>query len=108
MNNAGKFSGVLMTCVVCGATLRSHPEAESNWRCLEIDASDFWACPAEFPSDGATKEKFEAAYSSVIACCLSEILIRKGLAGEPKTEVYRAYRRNRMSHKKKSQGFSGL
>lgn len=99
-----RFSGELMKCVVCGAELRSQPGHETNWRCLEIDAIDYYACPAEFPPDGATKEQFKTAYELVFACCLSENLVKEGFAGCSEVEEYRASRR-KDNHPRKSQGF---
>lgn len=78
-----------MTCVVCGATKRSHPQVESNWRAIELDENRFYACPDEFPTNGSGKNAFKAAYETVLACCFSEILKQSGRNPVSEVEDYR-------------------
>jgi hypothetical protein len=63
----GIFTGELMTCVMCGAEQQSDPDVESDWRCIEVCGVRGYACPDEFPPDGAGKEEFEEAYLKVLA-----------------------------------------
>lgn len=98
------FTGQLMTCVVCGGQLRSHPEAESNWRCLKIDGDFFHVCPNEFPPDGSPKEGFAIAYQAVIACCVSAMMVKAGRSPVDEVEKYRASR-SQANSKPKPKGF---
>lgn len=63
-----------MTCCVCGKQQRSNLRLESQWRALEIDEKLFYACPDEFPPDGASRDAFKKAYQLVIACAVSQML----------------------------------
>lgn len=101
MEKQGKFAGELMSCVVCGAELQSHPEAETQWRYLELDGKAFYACSNEFPSDGAGKKAFKSAYLAVLACCMNENI--KASGGEP-ASVIESFRLERHS-KPKPKGF---
>lgn len=101
----GRFIGELMTCVVCGAQERSNPAVESQWRGLEVDDYSFYACPKEFPPNGAEKQEFKTAYQLVLACCLNEILKAKGKEPEPEVESYRLQRILRRERSKTSKGF---
>jgi hypothetical protein len=68
----GIFSGEVMTCVVCGAKRRSDPGVESDWRCVIVDGERFYACPDEFPPDGAGREEdFRESYKLVLTKVLS-------------------------------------
>ncbi len=60
------FMGELMTCIMCGATQRSSPNVESQWRGLQADGVLYYACPAEFPPDGSEAEAFKRAYVRVL------------------------------------------
>lgn len=60
------FSGELMTCCMCARQERSHPTIKTEWRCLEVDGSRFYACPREFPPDGASAKAFKLAYSKIL------------------------------------------
>lgn len=86
------FTGELITCVVCGAQYRSNPNVESDWRAIQIEDEILYACPNEFPPDGAGKEAFTAAYELFIACGLHELITRDGKAGHPHIEAYRLQR----------------
>jgi hypothetical protein len=102
------FTGQLMTCVVCNRQLQSHPEVETNWRCLEIDEELFYACDREFPADGSSAKEFEEAYNLVLACCLHDAATRKtGVATIDAIEMYRANRRlqEQRRQEKKPKGF---
>lgn len=107
MNHQQKrpFAGQLMTCVVCGVQLRSHPEAETNWRCLEIDDEIFHACPDEFPPDNSSKEGFAIAYQAVIACCVSAMMVKAGKEPVVEVEQYKVSRRKQSNGKPKTKGF---
>jgi hypothetical protein len=68
----GIFSGEAMTCIMCGAQRQSDADVESSWRCVVIDGSErYYACPAEFPPDGAGREEFREAYLKVMQKILS-------------------------------------
>jgi hypothetical protein len=67
----GIFSGEVMVCVVCGAQRQSDVQVESNWRCVIVDGERFYACPNEFPPDGAGREEFREAYKLVLTKVLS-------------------------------------
>lgn len=60
------FTGEVMTCVICKCQQRSDPNVESQWRCIELDGVRFYACPKEFPPDGASAAAFERAYGKVL------------------------------------------
>lgn len=105
MTKHEQFTGQLMKCVVCNKQLRSHPEVETQWRCVEIDGRRFYACPREFPKDNKGKEAFQQAYQVVIACCMRDIQIETtGVATIDELELYRASRRQK---EQKSKGFGG-
>lgn len=59
------FQGETMTCVCCGKIQQSDPDVESNWRAITADSVRYYACPDEFPPDGATALEFELAYTIV-------------------------------------------
>ena len=90
------FTGELMTCVVCGRTEESHPLVKSDWRYIEIDEIGFYACPEEFPSDGATKRDFQTSYEVVLSCCLNEMM---KTSGETPLGLVESYRRERRQSK---------
>lgn len=56
------FRGELMTCVLCGRQEQSDPAVESDWRVMEADGVAYYACPNEFPPDGASRAEFKRAY----------------------------------------------
>jgi hypothetical protein len=60
------FTGELMTCCVCRATERSDPHVSTQWRVIVVDDVPFYACPREFPDDGAPAGAFEGAYRRVM------------------------------------------
>lgn len=60
------FSGEMMTCVMCGARLRSDLRIESGWTCIVADNKPFYVCPAELPAGPASKEAFAAAYRKIL------------------------------------------
>jgi hypothetical protein len=64
--NTPAFMGETMKCVMCGRTQKSDPKVETNWRVIEADGVKFYACPLEFPRDGAGKEKFDKAYKKIV------------------------------------------
>lgn len=57
------FQGETMTCVCCGKTQQSDPGISSDWRAVDADGVRYYACPDEFPPDGATTLEFELAYT---------------------------------------------
>lgn len=59
------FVGELMTCVCCLKQQRSDPKTESQWRAIDFEGVRYYACPDEFPPDGATALEFELAYTAV-------------------------------------------
>lgn len=67
MPEVGKlpFMGEMMTCVLCGKKETSDPEKKSNWRAVDFDGERFYACPQEFPRDGASVAAFTDAYNRV-------------------------------------------
>jgi hypothetical protein len=67
--------GEVMTCILCGATQRSDPHVESQWRGLQVDGVMYYACPAEFPPDGSSAKAFEVAYLWV----LNKIMVLRGV-----------------------------
>ena len=74
------FTGELMTCVICGATERSAPDKQTDWRAIDLDRERFYACPKEFPPDGATvstAEAFALAYTKVIKAALEQLRQRR-------------------------------
>ena len=60
------FQGEQMTCVICGKQQKSNPAIESNWRCIQADGTNYYACTDEFPADGASSEEFQVAYLKVL------------------------------------------
>lgn len=60
------FTGETMTCVMCGAQQRSDPSVNSDWRAIEWNELTYYACPHEFPPDGAGQEAFTQAYLRVL------------------------------------------
>lgn len=84
------FTGELMICVVCGVQMQSHLEANTDWRCLELDGKIFYCCSDEFPPDGSSQKSFQTAYELALACCLSEMLKQQGKAGDPDVEAFQA------------------
>ena len=66
------FSGQVMTCILCGVKEKSHPDPEvlSDWRAVQLSSDLFYACPDEFPPDGASKEEFEAAYTRFLEAAI--------------------------------------
>lgn len=60
------FQGEVMICVMCGRQQRSNPTVESNWRALTVDGETYYACPREFPKDGARAGKFAKAYERIL------------------------------------------
>lgn len=99
------FDKKLMTCIVCGREEMSHPEAPSNWRCLEMDNKFFYACPDEFPPDHSGKERFQVAYQLVIACCVNEMLRESGGNLTVEVEEYRLKRTAERLSKRTPRGF---
>ena len=72
------FMGEMMTCVMCGATRRSDPHVESQWRGIQLDEKRYYACPAEFPPDGSSTEAFKVAYLRV----MNKIMVLRGLTND--------------------------
>lgn len=105
MSFTSRFTGELMICVVCGSELRSHPEVETDWRCLELDEHIFYACPKEFPHNGSMAQDFKHAYELVLSCCLNEILKKKGKPEMPEVEKYQSLRWSEARSKSNSKGF---
>lgn len=97
-----------MSCIVCGAQMQSHPEAETDWRALEVDGYLFYACPNEFPPDGSSKEAFKTDYQIVMACCFNEITKAAGGSEILELEAYCQARRKAQQFERKSKpkGFS--
>lgn len=62
MAAAVPFTGEQMCCLLCGKTKRADPAVSSNWRMVEAAGRRFYACPEEFPADGASEEQFQRAY----------------------------------------------
>jgi len=60
------FSGERMVCLLCGREEISNPTVSSQWRCVRLDNRTFYACPNEFPADGARAEQFMRAYKRFI------------------------------------------
>lgn len=60
------FRGELMKCAVCGKEEKSSPDANTQWRAVDLGSKRIYACPAEFPPDGASAEEFKAAYLRLI------------------------------------------
>jgi hypothetical protein len=87
-----KFQGEIMHCIVCDIEEMSHPDVESDWRCLDVGEEIFYACPAEFPRDRSPKEEFKTAYQLVLACCFNEIIKKMGGEIDGSIESYRAAR----------------
>lgn len=61
-----------MECCVCGIHEQAHPDRRSQWRALDVAIGPkrrvtFYACPKEFPPDGAKTKEFEKAYRKVLA-----------------------------------------
>lgn len=68
---AGKvFTGEVMVCVCCGKLEVSSKDKSTQWRAVSADfgrgLETFYACPAEFPPDGASAAQYEAAYRRVV------------------------------------------
>lgn len=77
------FAGEWMTCIMCGAAgpaARQHqsdPAVENHWRALDVDGQRFYACPEEFPPDGAPTQEFTHAYMRIFL----QILTMRGRNG---------------------------
>lgn len=99
-----KFQGELMTCVVCGRQSFSHPQINTQWRYLDLDASGFYACPDEFPPDSSGETRFQAAYQLVLAVCMNEALKQEGKSGLPEVEAYRNSRAAKAARQPKGFG----
>ena len=62
-----RFTGEMMTCVMCGKKEQSDPRVNTQWRCIEVDDVFYYACPDEFPEDRtATKWDYARAYDRVL------------------------------------------
>lgn len=61
-----EFQGELMTCAMCGKEQQSHPDQESDWRIIELNAQKHYVCTDHFPPDGASKEAFSEAYQTIL------------------------------------------
>ena len=92
-----------MTCLICGAQLRSHPEVSTNWRAVEAGAIICYVCPDEFPGDGSASEKYEQAYKLVMRCVLSHVQALNKEKPIKEVELYRMFRRG--EREAKSKGF---
>ncbi len=65
------FQGETMKCVICGIEKQSDPNVSSDWRAVDIDGKQFFACKQEFPPDGiGTTEAFEAAYRKFLKAAI--------------------------------------
>lgn len=64
------FMGETMTCILCGTEETSDPEVNSNWRVIALDGDQgsrtYYACPAEFPPDDASRAEFTEAYKKFL------------------------------------------
>ena len=60
------FQGEMMYCVMCGCVQRSVAIENTDWRAITLDGRTVYACPKEFPPEGASKEAFHAAYERVL------------------------------------------
>lgn len=96
-----------MTCCVCGKQQRSNSKIKSQWRAIQLDNTLVYACPNEFPRDGASKEAFSTAYQLVIACGLQELIERQGKEGDAAVALYRETRRGQAG-KNESKGFRNV
>ena len=85
------FNGKTMVCIVCGTQEQAEPGVilnaqeksitgvESGWRAFEAGEHSFCACPDEFPSDGATSQELELAYTILLICCTKKHLKQIGI-----------------------------
>ena len=75
---AGKvFRGEEMTCILCGARQTSSPDTNTRWRICQLDGDKFYACPNEFPPDGASQAQFEVAYRNFLLKATEKRRLRK-------------------------------
>lgn len=65
--SAKVFAGELMKCVVCGREQESDPNAQTDWRAIEVNGVLHYVCASEFPPNWASAKRFEAAYRRVFA-----------------------------------------
>ena len=60
------FTGEVMKCAVCGKEQTSSPGVETQWRAIDFGQKRIYACPDEFPPDGADPEAFKATYLKLL------------------------------------------
>jgi len=90
------FNGQLMTCILCGLEEQStpgcraaDPEVLSDWRAVQLSSDLFYACPDEFPPDGASSAEYEAAYTRFLEAAIKK---RAELVAARRASILRAIR----------------
>ncbi|HSF80935.1 MAG TPA: hypothetical protein VLA49_06855 [Anaerolineales bacterium] len=85
------FGGSKMECVLCGATEKSprDPDIICDWRAVQLASDVFYACPDEFPPDGADDQSLEAAYRRFIEAALTQ---RMDLVEKRRAAIIRSFR----------------
>jgi hypothetical protein len=73
IRHATLFAGEEMACIVCGKKETASPTVSSQWRCVVVGGQRRYACPAEFPPDGASRDVYETAYFKFLKLALTDL-----------------------------------